>query len=171
MNQTAVLEDPSTRQPPRRPLADRLRVGLAAGFALMFLLVSVVLLGLAADRLYALLVESRDPVETLIKAINFAVVGIAIFELAAGIHQEYLGESQQGNLFALLRRSVARFVSVVCIALSLEGLMMAIKYSQLDLAGNLYYPVAIIFSAAALLLALGGFLKLTEAAAADPQPL
>jgi hypothetical protein len=51
---------------------------------------------------------------------------------------------------------------VVVIALSLEGLVMVIKYSQLDLAGNLYYPVAIIFSAGFLLLSMGGFLALTR---------
>lgn len=51
---------------------------------------------------------------------------------------------------------------MVCVALVLEGLIMVIKYSQLDLAGNLYYPVAIIASASILLLSLGGFLKLTE---------
>lgn len=55
-----------------------------------------------------------------------------------------------------------RFVSVTSIALVLEGLVMVIKYSQLDLAGNLYYPVAIILSAAGLLLAMGGFLALTR---------
>lgn len=38
---------------------------------------------------------------------------------------------------------------------------MVIKYSQMELAGNLFYPVAIIASASLLLLSLGGFLKLT----------
>ena len=45
-------------------------------------------------------------------------------------------------------------------SMSLEGLIMIIKYSQLDLAGNLYYPVAIIVSTALLLAALGLFLWL-----------
>jgi hypothetical protein len=39
---------------------------------------------------------------------------------------------------------------------------MVIKYSQLDLAGNLYYPVAIISSTALLLSSLGIFLHLTK---------
>ena len=158
----------------RRALMERLRLGLAGAFAGLFLVFSIYMFGLATAKLYTLLFQGTEPVETLIKAINFAVVGIAIFELAVGIHQEYVGESRQGNLFGLLRRSVARFVSVVCIALSLEGLMMAIKYSQLDLAGNLYYPVAIIVSAALLLTALGAFLRLTEGSAAhrgDPEAL
>jgi len=41
-------------------------------------------------------------------------------------------------------------------------LTMVIKYSQMELAGNLSYPVAIIASASLLLLSLGGFLKLTN---------
>jgi hypothetical protein len=39
---------------------------------------------------------------------------------------------------------------------------MVIKYSQLELAGNLYYPVAIITSTALLLASLGVFLHLTR---------
>jgi len=41
-------------------------------------------------------------------------------------------------------------------------LIMIIKYSQFDLAGNLYYPVAIIVGCAFLLLSLGAFLALTR---------
>jgi hypothetical protein len=40
---------------------------------------------------------------------------------------------------------------------------MIIKYSQLELAGNLIYPVAIISSTARLLAALGLFIYLTKA--------
>ena len=62
-----------------------------------------------------------------------------------------------------------RFIGTVCVALSLEGLkawrleglIMVIKYSQLELAGNLYYPVAIIVSTALLLSSLGLFIFLT----------
>jgi hypothetical protein len=39
---------------------------------------------------------------------------------------------------------------------------MVIKYSQQDLAGFLYYPVAIIAAAALLLIALGVYTRLTQ---------
>ncbi|WP_303720574.1 hypothetical protein [Malonomonas rubra] len=39
---------------------------------------------------------------------------------------------------------------------------MIIKYSQLDLAGNLYYPVGILVSASILLAGMGLFLHLTR---------
>ena len=52
--------------------------------------------------------------------------------------------------------------------MSLEGLIMIIKYSQLELAGNLYYPVAIIVSTALLLASLGLFLKMAPKDQAGP---
>lgn len=75
-----------------------------------------------------------------------------------GIYKEYRF-SEEDNLFDAIRRTVTRFVSVVIIALVLEGLIMIIKYSQLDLAGNLFYPVAVVVAASLLLMALGLFLR------------
>jgi len=40
---------------------------------------------------------------------------------------------------------------------------MIIKYSQLDLAGNLYYPVGILVGTSVLLAGMGLFLHLTRA--------
>lgn len=72
------------------------------------------------------------------------------------IDKEYSGP-EEGDAVASLRRTIPGFIGTVCVALSLEGLIMVIKYSQLDLAGNLYYPVAIICSTALLLTSLSVF--------------
>lgn len=105
------------------------------------------------------LTAGDDITQLIIKSVNTGVIAIAVFELGSVIDKEY-GKTQGHNVIVMIRRTLPRFIGTVCIALSLEGLIMVIKYSQLDLAGNLYYPVAIIFSAAALLIALGIFLKL-----------
>ena len=90
-------------------------------------------------------------------------MSLAIFELGVGIGKEYDSEKdEQDNVYSSVRRSITRFVAAVCTALVLEGLIMVIKYSQMEMAGNLSYPVAIIASASLLLLSLGGFLKLTN---------
>jgi ABC-type sulfate transport system permease component len=77
------------------------------------------------------------------------------------VHQEYEQGGKPQNVMSGIRRGVARFGSVVIVALVLESLIMVIKYSQKDLAGYLYYPAAIICSAALLLTALGLFARLT----------
>lgn len=102
--------------------------------------------------------------EILLKSINTGIIALAVFELALIINKEYSEPEGEGNKDAIqsLRSTLPRFIGTVCVALSLEGLIMVIKYSQLDLAGNLYYPVAIITSTALLLSALGLFLFLTN---------
>ena len=94
----------------------------------------------------------------MIKAVNDLFIALATYELAMGIFKEYR-HNQEDDLFMSIRRTVTRFVSVVVIALVLEGLIMIIKYSQLDLAGNLFYPVAVVVAASLLLMSLGLFLR------------
>ena len=99
--------------------------------------------------------------QIVIKIINSNIIAIAVFELAMVINKEY-GHGNEHDIIVLLQRTLPRFIGTVCVAMALEGLIMVIKYSQLELAGNLYYPVAIISSTAFLLIALGVFLFLTQ---------
>ena len=84
---------------------------------------------------------------TVIQSINTFVISLAMFELGAGISKEYSSsdDDEEENTYSNTRRIITRFVGTVCIALVLEALIMIIKYSQLELAGNLYYPVGIPF--------------------------
>ena len=101
--------------------------------------------------------------EIFLRGINTGIIALAVFELALVINKEYSGlEDEDEGAVASLRRTMPRFIGTVCVALSLEGLIMVIKYSQLDMAGNLYYPVAIISSTALLLTSLGLFLHFTR---------
>ena len=99
--------------------------------------------------------------QVMIKVINTGIIALAVFELAMVISKEYGSSNEEHDVAVMLKRTLPRFIGTVCIALALEALIMVIKYSQLDLAGNLYYPVAIIASTAMLLGALGFFLKMT----------
>ncbi|MEL0612503.1 hypothetical protein [Marinomonas arenicola] len=102
--------------------------------------------------------NGEDITQTLIKIINSNIIAIAVFELAMVINKEY-GNDDEHDVIVMMRRTLPRFISTVCVALALEGLIMVIKYSQMDMAGNLYYPVAIVSCAGFLLISLGVFLK------------
>lgn len=142
--------------------AETIKYFMAKTFYYLFLLLSISLVGLAVYEFALSFSTGESLANGLIKTINIAVVSLAIFELGVGIGKEYDSENdEQDNIYSSVRRSITRFVAVVCTALVLEGLIMVIKYSQMELAGNLFYPVAIIASASLLLLSLGGFLKLT----------
>ena len=141
--------------------AMRLKRLMATTFSALFLTLSISLSGMAVYQFAQSFVGEESLPNGIVKSINIAVVSLAIFELGVGIGKEYTNEDEDENIYRSVRRSVTRFVAVVCVALALEGLIMVIKYSQLEMAGNLFYPVAIVAAAATLLVSLGGFLKLT----------
>jgi hypothetical protein len=131
----------------------------AKGFTFLFLAISATILLSTLGTAAGQLLHGEDITQIVIRIVNAGVIAMAVFELAMVISKEY-GEEEGHDVIVMLRRTLPRFIGTVCVALSLEGLIMVIKYSQLDLAGNLYYPVAIIVSAALLLIALGAFLRL-----------
>jgi hypothetical protein len=98
------------------------------------------------------------------------VVALAVYELAQVVHQEYDTSGKASDAIRRIRRGVTRFASIVFVALVLESLIMVIKYSQQDLAGFLYYPVAIIASASFLLMSLGVFIKLSSSVTLEDAP-
>ena len=134
---------------------------MAMGFSYIFFILSAVLGGITIQVMAEGAFGSIQLIEAFLKAINLAVISLATFELGLVVNKEYGGKDDDGHILVVLRRTLPRFVSIVCIALVLEGLLMVIKYSQLDLAGNLVYPVAIVSCAALLLMALGVFLRLS----------
>lgn len=131
----------------------------ARAFTFLFLAISATILFSTLGMAVGQLLHGEDITQIVIKIVNAGVIAMAVFELAMVISKEY-GEEEGHDVIVMLRRTLPRFIGTVCVALSLEGLIMVIKYSQLDLAGNLHYPVAIIVSAALLLTALGAFLRL-----------
>ena len=139
---------------------NRFRCMMVFIFTGIFFILTLVLTGITAASIWHGFVGDSDLVGTFIKAINTAVVALATFELGLVVHKEY--RNDESHVIVVLRRTLPRFISIVCIALALEGLLMVIKYSQLEMAGNLFYPVAIIISAALLLAALGVFLRLSD---------
>ncbi len=131
----------------------------ARGFTFIFFAISGAIVATTVVEAIGHVLSGGEITQIIVKLVNASVIAMAVYEVALVISKEYGAEADH-DVIVMLRRTLPRFVGTVCVALSLEGLMMVIKYSQLELAGNLYYPVAIIVSAALLLMALGVFLRL-----------
>lgn len=136
---------------------------MATLFSSIFHALSLLLVMLASYKFVEFAVDPQgDFVSMIIASINTYIISLAMFELGAGINKEYKSPDDDENIYLNVRRTITRFVGTVCIALVLEALIMIIKYSQLELAGNLFYPVGILFGAGFLLVALGAFLWFTK---------
>jgi len=131
-------------------------------FSSTLLTIAVLLTGLAGFHTYESVLQGKELMTIFINAINTIIISLAIFELGIGVGKEYATDDEEQNSYIVIRRTIARFVGTVSIALVLESLIMIIKYSQLELAGNLYYPVGILSGASILLIGMGIFLHLTR---------
>ncbi len=158
MDQSTTL----SQAQPEPTLIERLKIFVAILYTAMFMTFSLSL-GVLSIYQFVEGLMSEDLITGFVRSINTAVIALATYEMGLGIYNEYTVSEEKENIFHVLRRTISRFVGLVSIALVLEGLIMVIKYSQLDLAGNLYYPVAIIVSASVLLISLGAFLNFTRA--------
>lgn len=145
-------------------MINQLKFLMGRFLALSFLSLSLFLIGLAVFQFVEGFNEGKEMVNILIKSINTSIIAMAIFELGIGIGKEYGNHTDdEDHTYIVMRRTISRFVGTVCIALVLEALIMIIKYSQLDLAGNLFYPVGILIGASVLLASMGLFLQMTRA--------
>lgn len=144
-------------------MADKFKFILALTFSIIFYALSMLLSGLAVYQFFdqAFSVDKRL-ISVIIHSIHTFIIALAMFELGAGLGKEYSSSNDGENIFLTIRRTVTRFVSTVCIALVLEALIMVIEYSQLQMAGNLNYPIGILLGSSILLIALGIFLWLTQ---------
>ena len=144
----------------RNPLS--LRAVFAGMFAAIFFALSGAMVLSMIFVVIEDIINGAEMMQVMIKVINTGIIALAVFELAMVISKEYGSSNEEHDVAVMLKRTLPRFIGTVCIALALEALIMVIKYSQLELAGNLYYPVAIIASTALLLAALGLFLKMAR---------
>jgi len=143
--------------------AGNLKSMMAFLFSSLFLLLSLVLVVASVFQfMNNVFDDSTDLISVAIKSINILVISLAMYELGVGVGKEYINCESGDNIFFNIRRTITRFVGTVCIAVVLEALIMIIKYSQLDMAGNLFYPVAIMLGSGVLLASLGVFLSMTR---------
>jgi hypothetical protein len=139
-------------------------------FALFFLSFALLYASSAMIEFIQPILSDGDLTSGLVKGLHMGVVALAVYELAQVVHQEYDQSGKPSDAIRRIRRGVTRFASIVFVALVLESLIMVIKYSQQDLAGFLYYPVAIIASASFLLMSLGVFIKLSSSVTLEDAP-
>jgi hypothetical protein len=143
---------------------------IAPMLTLFFIAFTFFYAGTALIELLSPIFGQGNIIEGLLKGLNMGIVALAVYELAQIVYEEYEAVEPQDGRVARMRRGVIRFVSVTCTALVLEALIMVIKYSQQDLAGFLYYPVAIIVAASVLLMALGVFTRLSHGTVDTEEP-
>ncbi len=98
---------------------------------LLFILVSILLICLAFDRL--LVTAASFPqvqLDSLFETIGFTTVAAAVFELARTMYEEEIRSLTKMTAPLKIRHFISRFLTVIVISLSIEFLTMVFRYSH-----------------------------------------
>jgi len=139
------------------------RVIFAVAAAILGLL-AVLLIGYAGYQVWKVitavnqLVTAGDFGYTIIDSVGYVVIAIAILDVAKHLFEEEVLE-WHGPHKKPFRQNFARFVSIISIAIFLEGLVLVFKVTQDDIR-LMVYPVLLLSIGVAMMIGLAIFQRL-----------
>jgi len=102
----------------------------------------------------------KDAGGTVLAAIGYVVIAIAVFDLAKYFIEEEVIRGRELREAAEARRSLTKFVSTIAIAVFIEGLVITFQASKDDLPTMLYLT-ALLLTAILIVVGLGVFQRLS----------
>ena len=146
---------------------------LASGSKLFYAATALALVGLAVALLvtsaYRWLAAARrdwDVLNQTLECIGLVTIAIAVFEVGKFMVEEELIRERQLRSVLESRRSLTKFLTIVVITLSLEGLVLVFE-TKLEHIADLIYPTALLLVAALTVVALGVFQRLSSESAGN----
>ena len=101
---------------------------------------------------------------SLLDAVGYTVIAIAVFEVAKYILEEEVLDPTEMRHTGEARRSITKFVSTIIIAVFLEALVTIFQASKEPDLSTMLYPTILLFAAVALIVGLGVYQRLSTAA-------
>jgi hypothetical protein len=137
-------------------------------FAVVSLALAVVAGGLiiyaGTQLVEAFNVPDQDVANSLLDAVGYTVIAIAVFEVAKYILEEEVIDPTQMRHTGEARRSITKFVSTISIAVFLEALVAIFQTSKSDTVSDMLYPTILLFGGVALIVGLGAYQRLSTSA-------
>lgn len=138
-------------------VASKLFFAVAAA-ALMLL--AVALLVTSAERWLTAALGDRELLHQTLECIGLVTIAIAVFEVGKFMVEEELIRERQLRSVLEARRSLTKFLTIVVITVSLEGLVLVFE-TKLEQLSDLIYPTALLLVSAITVVALGAFQRLS----------
>jgi hypothetical protein len=96
----------------------------------------------------------------VLRGVGYIVVAVAVFEVSKYLVEEEVMRSREMRSAAEARRSLTKFVTIISIAVFLEGLVTVFRVSQ-ESVPLLLYPAAILVTGTILILGLGVYQRMS----------
>jgi hypothetical protein len=130
----------------------------SASLVLMAMSFALVIYGASEVILSATWIDAGD---ALLTGIGYVVIAVAVFDLAKYFIEEEVIRAREMRSPGEARRSLTKFISTICIAVFIEGVVIAFHVSKQDVSLMLY-PTALLLSAIIIVVGLGAFQKLSS---------
>ena len=142
---------------------------------LLFAACGLALIGFSAMELWEGIapgdLSNNERLDMVLESLALMTVALAALELAQTIIEEEVQRDVQMSAPTRVRRFLSRFMVVLVVALAIEALVLVFRYSHED-QHNIVYAVLVGFSAAALMIAWGVFIRLnTSAEELEPEAM
>lgn len=140
------------------------RVLFAAAASLLFLLAAT-LIGYAGYQIVKAIMDARQLLSagdlgyTIIDSVGYVVIAIAILDVTKHLFEEEALEWRGLHKKSRFRSNFSRFVTIISIAIFLEGLVLVFKVVQDDVK-LLVYPVLLLLTGVAMTVGLSVFMWL-----------
>lgn len=135
--------------------------------SLLLVLGAFTLLGFACREMWDAVAPAEramhQRVDAVLNGIALLIIAVAALELGQTIVEEEIQREAHMSAPSRVRRFLSRFLVVLVVALAIEALVAAFRFSRDD-PSNLPYAASIGLMAAALLAAWGVFVKLNQSA-------
>lgn len=134
----------------------------------VFVVASVILMllasGLIAYGTYQAVVSvfapERDIAATLLDAVGYVVISIAVFGVAKYLLEEEVLREREMRNATEARRSLTKFISTIAIAVFLEALVMVFQVGK-QRVSDMVYPTLLLLAGIGLIVGLGVFQRLS----------
>jgi hypothetical protein len=109
-------------------------------------------------------VEGQDIGQSLLDSIGYAIIAMAVFDVAKYILEEEVIDPTQMRNAGQARRSMTKFVSTISIAVFLEALVAVFQTSKGGDVSMMLYPTLLLFGGVAMIVGLGVYQRLSATA-------
>ncbi len=109
-------------------------------------------------------VPESDIGSSLLDAVGYTVIAIAVFEVAKYILEEEVLDPTEMRHTGEARRSMTNFISTIAIAVFLEALVTVFEASKQREMEQMLYPTLLLFGGIALVVGLGVYQRLSVSA-------
>jgi uncharacterized membrane protein HdeD (DUF308 family) len=106
----------------------------------------------------------RDIGQALLDCVGYAVIAIAVFEVAKYILEEEVIDPTEMRNAGQARRSMTKFVSTISIAVFLEALVAVFQTSKGQDISMMLYPTLLLLSGVVMMVGLGAYQRLSTSA-------